>query len=326
MQAFYKRNSIIYTSLFGLWLLLLFVFESKDTSAKHIFIHLILYTQLYGIFLLHNLYIFPQFFNKKKWPFYLALQTGIFALDFFVAKLLQYSFSEKFYAISFLINRLLIVYVCLAIHYGYLYYQQRHQWLEMQLLKRDLELKQLKIQLHPHFLYNALNNIYSYLLINDLGKGKELILRLSELMRHITESADNQEIPLTESISFIKNYLAFEQERLGERCNIVWKENLLKPERIKMIPLLFFPLIENAFKHGTNSIKQAYVEITVQLNENQLEVNVVNGISDTPMANTTQKGLRNLKRQLELAYENNHQLIVYEEAKKYYALLKITVL
>ena len=93
-----------------------------------------------------------------------------------------------------------------------------------------MEIQQLKSQLNPHFLFNALNNIYSYTLHSNKF-GNELILKLSELMRFILASAERNKINVEEEIKFIENYIAFEKERLGNRCDIKYDKKINYKER-----------------------------------------------------------------------------------------------
>lgn len=254
---------------------------------------------------------------------YLIAMGAVIIADQFIGKGIYWLFSENFYPKSYTLNRVFMIYLGLALHYAFLYYQQRQQILEFQLLKREVELTQLKTQLNPHFLYNALNNIYSYLLINEDGKGKELILKLSELMRHLTESSDKKEVTLEESVIFLRNYIAFEQERLGNRCQVDVSINIENGKDFKIAPLLFFPLIENAFKHGTNTIGTSHVAIKVMLEGDVLYIEVKNSLRREPVLIKTGKGIPNVRRQLDLLYENKYHLEIKEDSLMHYVVLKL---
>lgn len=316
---------MVFTGLLLGWLALMFFFSKHELNVRDCFRDIFSLCTLYGIFLLNNLYLFKRLFSKKWWIIYFIAMGAVFIADQYTGRGIYWLFSETFYAKSYTINRFFMVYISLALHYAFLYYQQRQQILEFQLLKREVELTQLKTQLNPHFLYNALNNIYSYLLINEDGKGKELILKLSELMRHLTESSDKKEVTLEESIIFLKNYIAFEQERLGNRCQVDVRISVKNGNDFKITPLLFFPLVENAFKHGTNTIGTSQVGIKIELKGNELYVEIKNSIIGEPDLVKTGKGLPNVCRQLDLLYENKHHLEIKQDGMMHYVVLKLNL-
>lgn len=114
--------------------------------------------------------------------------------------------------------------------------------------KLEAELKTLKGQLNPHFLFNSLNNIYSLALIKS-DKVPELILKLSDLMRHIIYDSRENFIPLTKEIEFVDNFIALQKIRTPENVKIHYELKGTVPSA-RIAPLLFEPFIDNAFKHG----------------------------------------------------------------------------
>jgi LytS/YehU family sensor histidine kinase len=114
--------------------------------------------------------------------------------------------------------------------------------------KLEAELKALKGQLNPHFLFNSLNNIYSLALVQS-EKVPELILRLSGLMRHIIYESKENFIPLEKELDFVNNFIALQRIRVNEQVRITYEITGEIPSA-RIAPLLFEPFIDNAFKHG----------------------------------------------------------------------------
>ncbi|MBN8699626.1 MAG: histidine kinase [Chitinophagales bacterium] len=201
-----------------------------------------------------------------------------------------------------------------AIFFTTRYLLERRNFYESAILKREMELQQLRSQLNPHFLFNALNNIYSYTLYNNKF-GNELILKLSELMRFILDSAKFDSIPLSKEIGFIENYIAFENERLSNRCQINYSKNILFENR-EITPLILFPFIENAFKYGADTIQNTTVVIQLYDTKDELKLIVKNNIVKKTNP-STKTGLANAKRRLELLYPDKHKLRIQSSNDEY---------
>lgn len=215
-----------------------------------------------------------------------------------------------------------VVYILIAlgVYLAFTYFKERTALLEMDNMRKELELKQLNEQLNPHFLFNALNNIYSHLL-RDSGDGKELILKLSELMRYILDSSKKNMVSLNDEIKFIDNYVAFEKERLGKRVEIKYDKHLPSTD-FKIVPLILFNFIENAFKHGTTSIQKSEITIRINANSDSLHMEVTNPIRDSAIV-STQIGLNNAQRRLSLLYPGTNMLTIAQENSRYTATLEL---
>jgi len=212
-------------------------------------------------------------------------------------------------------------YLALGVYLAFTWSKDRERLLQTDNEKKALELKQLNEQLNPHFLFNALNNIYSYLLSGQPG-GKELVLKLSELMRYILDSSKKDKVPAHDEIVFIRHYIAFQQERLGDRCQVdfVATEHSSRPE---VVPLLLFNFIENAFKHGTASIRRSTVTVHITVSDHSLQLYVANPLTDAGKV-TTGTGLANTRRRLELLYPGRYELETGQASGQYTVSLTIT--
>jgi|GEM_PF-897877 len=189
-------------------------------------------------------------------------------------------------------------------------------------LKKALEKTEhelLKQQFNPHFLYNALNSIYS-LSLNNNPNTPDTILKLSNMMRFLTDEIPNKNIQLNTEIDFIKEYIEIEKVRFGRNKNIRFTVTGNTDSTI-IEPLLLFPLVENAFKHSDRSGK---ISIDLTLEDNTISFCVKNNIQKTPNQNRKGKGLELLKQRLSLSYPTSSSLETNITSDIYSTTLNIT--
>jgi two-component system, LytTR family, sensor kinase len=177
--------------------------------------------------------------------------------------------------------------------------------------KLEAELKTLKGQIHPHFLFNSLNNIYSLSLTNS-EKVPELILKLSDLMRHIIYESRENFICLSKELEFVDNYISLQKIRVSDKVKIDYNIVGTVPDK-RIAPLLFEPFIDNAFKHGLNgSGKGEYVSVLFDFTDPKiLAFSIENSYEKSFFVETKYKGigLENVKQRLKHLYsENEYQL------------------
>ena len=271
----------------------------------------------------HNRVLLRKFLFEKKFVAYtFSLVAGIALTAILQGKILFWirginnPFTDTFISVVF------YTFIGAVIFLAFLYIKERKDFYQTAALKKEVELQQLKNQLNPHFLFNSLNNIYSYNLENNTY-GNDLILKLSQLMRFIVESTREDSISLKEELDFIDNYLFFEKERLGYRCDIQYLKNIKFMERT-IPPLLLFPFIENAFKHGSNTIRQSKIEIKLEDAENELSLEVRNEIVGMHEY-STKAGLPDAERRLELLFPGKYQLRINQDGNHYNVHLKLNL-
>lgn len=190
--------------------------------------------------------------------------------------------------------------------------------------KLEAELQLLKSQLHPHFLFNALNNIY-FLIKKDPDTAAEALAGFSNLLRFQLYEANNAEVPLVKEIEYLQQFAEIAQLRKGENFKITWALPE-KTEGIEIAPLLLMPLIENAFKHSGN--KNGQIDIQLTLIDKQLQFNITNskeqdkslGIEGFEEGGI---GLANIQKRLKLLYPSQHQFSIEETTNQF--LVKLTV-
>ncbi len=191
----------------------------------------------------------------------------------------------------------------------------------------ETELKLLKSQINPHFLFNSLNSIYVHI-PRTAEVARETLVKLSELLSHQIYDVGKSKISLEKEIEHIKNYCAIEQVRHGEQVDYsmeIGEESLLKS--IEVAPMLFLPFVENAFKHGKNSGKlDFYVKIQFCVENQVLKFSCKNSYeSEGYVPEKGGLGLSNIKRRLELSYPKRHALAIKDENGKFEVKLNLNL-
>jgi len=204
----------------------------------------------------------------------------------------------------------------------------RHQNTQQTLSQEKLEaeLKYLKAQIHPHFLFNTLNNLYA-LTLKKSDAAPEMVLKLSDLLNYMLYDCNENRVPLDKELKQIENYLALERMRYGDRLDIRYSVNgSLAGHRIA--PMLIIAFVENSFKHGTSEeLDQAWVNVEVETAEQTITLKVENSKADSAAADERQYkegiGLNNVRRRLELLYPDRHELKVLDSQDSFLVVLKL---
>ncbi|HON54337.1 MAG TPA: histidine kinase [Bacteroidales bacterium] len=208
------------------------------------------------------------------------------------------------------------------------WYRKERQQQELEREKSATELKNLKNQLNPHFLFNTLNNIYSLTATNQ-QEAQYAILSLSKLLRYVLYDNDSAFIPLSKEISFIQSYIELMSLRLSDKVKItVSLPEIQEGKEIMIAPLLFITLIENAFKHGVSPGEESVIDISIKMdNENKLICKIINTCfqKNEVSVNSPGIGLENLKKRLALIYPGKYSLMTNKDEKYYISLLIINL-
>jgi len=171
------------------------------------------------------------------------------------------------------------------------------------------ELQLLKAQIHPHFLFNTLNNIYSFSLYRSPHAGT-LVKKLSGMLGYMINECNEKLVPLEKEITLIQDYMGLEKVRYGERLRM--EVEIHGDFKNKLIaPLLMIPFIENSFKHGTSQmLGHPWIKLEITTVKNQLFFKLSNSKPSIISSNGQNKGigLLNVKKRLKLLYPGKHQL------------------
>ena len=189
--------------------------------------------------------------------------------------------------------------------------QKEMEQAELKILTRDAELKALKLQMNPHFLFNSLNSINA-LVTKDAALARKMIAQLSELLRMSLESHDKLLIPLKEELDLVHTYLAIEQMRFGEK--MIVREDVEPGLLTKSFPaMLLQPLLENAVKHGiANTRSGGTISLSIQQDDQRIVGTVINETSDENIQSKTTKNgngisINNIRQRLDRMYGNNYR-------------------
>ena len=190
--------------------------------------------------------------------------------------------------------------------------------------KARAELQLLKAQIHPHFLFNTLNNIYFFTL-SASKQAPEMIKKLSDMLRYILNECDRPAVPLEKELKLIQDYMALEKIRYGEQMDMTIE--LKGNYHNKMVtPLLLIPFIENSFKHGASKmLAHPYVKLSISIEDNHLLFLLTNNKPDmaTPAPRNGSIGLKNVRKRLQLLYPGTHELNIVNEPESFIVFLKI---
>lgn len=205
-------------------------------------------------------------------------------------------------------------------------------WFELEAKKKAIEnekltaeLRFLKAQVNPHFLFNTLNNLY-YLATVNSPKTPEVIDKLSQMMRYMLYDSNHPKIAISKEIDYMKNYIDLEALRLDNKIPINFEiSGDLDGKQI--VPLIMITFLENAFKHGvSNNSKNAFVNISLKVNGDKFEYVVVNNkIQSKNEIAKSGIGLQNVRRRLDLSYPNNYELKIVEDEHTYKVTLTISL-
>ncbi|MBK8491268.1 MAG: histidine kinase [Saprospirales bacterium] len=196
--------------------------------------------------------------------------------------------------------------------------------IQLQKEKLETELKFLKSQINPHFLFNTLNNIYT-LTVLRAESAPEHLMRLSEILRYMLYDCTADRVPLKKEIDYIRNYISLKMLKDSKGMNVSVELDDSRPELL-IAPMLFIPFIENAFKHShVEDLKKGWIRIRLKTGAQWVEFEVENSLPDGAYSKdrTGGIGLENVKRQLELIYPGHHSLDLGEQADRFAVSLKI---
>jgi len=206
-------------------------------------------------------------------------------------------------------------------------YLQESRALQASHQKSIAELELLKAQIHPHFLFNTLNNLFAHTLRNS-DDAPHIVVKLSDLLRFMIYESQEEFIPLADEIQLLKNYIDLEKLRYGKdlECSFVITGNA---DKKYIRPLLLIPLLENSFKHGmSQQLNDKWITLEMHIHEDTVLINLSN--SKNPASAISGKsrkasgiGLGNVKRRLELLYSAKYSLDISNEENEFRVVLDL---
>ncbi len=330
----YFDEIIFFSAIFILTMLPDFI---KPVSMIYLVKNLVFLALLYGQAILHRYFIFP-FLMAKKYVYYfvsgilfIILGAGVLlVLDYYWVDPEYYKSADVILLKDFLYNIVLCsisIAAFLSLFLVRNYSRELEKKNKAQLMLSEMNIKYLHAQLNPHFFFNMLNNLYGVSL-TEPSRTPELILKLSDLMRYQLENANKDIVNLKEELSFIRNYIAMEKERVGKRCLIEYDIEVkeMNAHHYQIAPLVLITLVENAFKHSLTTEREWFVKIIVQLENGVLRMSVHNSMPDQNLkTSSTGIGLLNIRKRLELLYSGYYMLDIIENAEEYQTNLVLSL-
>lgn len=200
-----------------------------------------------------------------------------------------------------------------------------------ELLKKEkaiAELNFMKAQIHPHFLFNTLNNLY-VLTLKKSDQASDVVLKLSEMLDYMLYKCNGNSVTIDEEIQLIQNYIDLEELRYGDRLELVFNKNI-DDSQTQIAPLILVSFIENAFKHGASgTVAIPKIKIEISVKNKQLLFSILNTKPSLVQKDFTNFkkgiGLVNTNSQLQLLYPNKHSMEVIEDSNSYFVKLQINL-
>jgi LytS/YehU family sensor histidine kinase len=201
------------------------------------------------------------------------------------------------------------------------------QWERDSLVKENLEaeIQLLKMQVHPHFLFNTLNNIYAFI-FSAPPQAKLLVKKLEILLHYMIDECDRPFVSLKKEVAMLQDYIELEKVRYGKRLDMDIQIEVGKENRL-ITPLLLIPFVENSFKHGASKIlKEPWIKLFIQVDKHNLLFSLSNS-KPASETDTIKKGigLNNVKKRLELLYPGRHFLAINVTANTFTVNMQVPV-
>lgn len=209
-----------------------------------------------------------------------------------------------------------------AVKFSFDWYEENKTLQDVRVEKLQAEVNYLRSQVNPHFLFNALNNLYA-LTLRKSDQAPAIVLKLSELMEYMLYESDEAFVPLEKEVRYLGNYLELERIRQGNQADIRLSV-VGDMDRCVIPPFLILPLVENAFKHGVSrAVRNAYLFVEVKI-EGGITVVIENNKLDFREEDRAGGiGLVNVRRRLELLYPGRHRLTIVNEAELFRVTLEL---
>lgn len=328
---------IVYHSLF--WLVLLVLLTALEGTESGFFFTLsnqIIIIFFYAMIVYFNLkYLIPNYLTQKK---FLTYSGVLIAATLVVTPLklilLYFKFSDfpaaqqelqtnmnYHFLTTFFIASSSTIFKIITDWVRHLREKQ-----ELQTQTMQSELRFLKSQINPHFLFNTLNNLYA-LTLKKSDKAPEIVIKLSEMMRYMLYECNEKKVLLSKEVNYLRNYLDLEKLRQGKNVEINFEvQGHISNQQIA--PLMFIPFLENSFKHGLNNhIQHGFVNIYMNVENEEIDFFIENSKAKVLPKKDHRKsggiGLVNVQRRLNLIYPNHHELHIDNNPQTYAVTLHL---
>ncbi len=341
----YKENAFIFSEKYRIWRHVIFWFVhiiivtliysntliTKYAGWDELVILTTLWVMPFIIYAYPIMYLFiPRYLLNEKYQQFVLILIGWAGFGWFLNYLFRSSISfplgdylgaprpkdlpsnqNPWASGSYFMMNMMAGFCCMIVLFKY-WIKKQHEWMQAEKEKVTAELQLLKAQVHPHFLFNTLNNIYSVSLETS-PKTSQLILKLSSLLNYILYECKTEHVLLEKEIKVMKDYIDLEKERYANKLEISLNiEGDIKDKYIA--PLLLLPFLENAFKHGTSEqLEKPWLSMNLTVIQDTLRCKIANSKNEDIVVNENGIGIMNVKKRLALLYRNMHELEINNE-------------
>lgn len=285
------------------------------------------------------LVLFPLLLKPRSYFYYifsvlLSVLLGALTMALILLQMDTFDPEQKasIFSFGFILNNFIAIFTTLVLTMSLKlvkqWYERERQNQQLQQLQAATELKFLKAQINPHFLFNVLNTLYA-LSIKKSDKTPEVILKLSEILRYLLYEAGDHEVSLRKELNYVRNFVELEQMRYGDRVEIEINEH--GPlEKVSIAPMLLLTFIENSFKHGVHhSAGKCRIKLDISVDDlGNLVMRVANSTKSVDSQSMSSYssgglGLENVKKRLLLLYPGRHKLAITNSDQLFEVVLEI---
>jgi two-component system LytT family sensor kinase len=331
-----KKGTIIVVTQIIAWTIFVcipFLFSPPDNVRPRLINIVIPWFYVAVFYYFNYFFLIPRLLFHKKVILYIIIIAIIAGLFIFLPEII-FIFSSKNHAeqninVDIALGRMafsltfLIVFIIssgTSILNELFGYQKRQYQIEIE--KSKAELAYFQSQIHPHFLFNTLYNIY-YLTVNQSPLAPKAILKLSDIMRYMFNESLHDSIPIEKEIEIVCQYIELQKLRIPEQTKVTFKL-INKQSGINIVPLLFIPIVENAFKYGISSRCETFIIIELTVDNNIVELKTCNRkISTLERLEGNHIGLKNIENRLRLLYQDRYILNIVNNEEIFTVNLKI---
>lgn len=336
------RTRLVYHIAFWLivYFILLSIFKVSASIKKidYIYTAIFQFTLMIAVYI-NLLFLIPRFLSRKRFFIYIlsvlvALSLGSFFNILLFDKLIDYILPEYYFISYYSFFDVFKFFFTLALSATLLklskewfqLIESKQKLVETEKEKVEIELKALRAQVNPHFLFNSLNVLYS-LALKNAKETPESIIKLSDILRYVIYDSNKEKVSIKSEVELINNYLSLQEHRIDKTSIISFEKDIQND--IKIAPMLFLPLVENSFKHGVKGdVLNTFVYIKLKTVDKIVHFEIENNKSSSE--NTDQNkdggiGLSNIKKRLRFLYPEKHDLLIKEDEQKFKVSLKISL-
>jgi two-component system LytT family sensor kinase len=332
-----RRLSIIFQVCFWFLIMLLQVAMASNFLPFNVALMFAGTNMILGMaaFYLNSLWIFPNFFEKRRFILYLVINVlllGVLSHIFFMVDgyiFVNYTTEPlpedlpRMFPYMRIFSMLIFI-TFISLIFSLIRKVQVQDGKEKQLSKEksDTEIQLLKAQINPHFIFNSMNNIYS-LAYSKSDQAPEAILKLSEMLRYVYYDCNRDEVTLGAELEYIRNYMAFQQMKSPHEQNIVLESEGID-ESFRIAPMLFIPFVENSFKYSKiEELQDASVGIKLTTEDNKLCFRITNTHPENGKSPGSGMGIENVRNRLALTYPGTSSLEFKDENSSFEVVMKI---